>query len=551
MQKSLLMVSLSCLAVGSCQDVSLGNSVGTDGGSGGILATGGSTGEPGTGRSGTGGAVVPGGNGGATSLGGEQTGGVAGDTGVGGVAGNTGGQTGTGGAVGPGGGGSAVIDAGSPPSTDAAVVSSDTPSAASCSFEVTTKTAKIPTVGIVTWSTDLADLKEAHIDFGLDTSYGMTAPVDSPSSSSNTTLLLGMKPSNNYHYRITATGSGGDCTSPDYTIMTGLSLSGLPKITVEDKSTASPAYGGFLITGQLPQTSTGVKSPAYIVDKDGEIVWAVRVTSDVTGVCMSYDGKYMWVNSANVPGPSSQSVHRVTMDGERDEDLSAVFVGQHLRLTVLPDETVVFIAYGSNGCDDIKEYSPSGTVRTVVNAGTAQGVTGNCHVVDVQYSKDDDTLVFSDLDHQSLVKVQRSSGATLWVLNGSHPSFTGATWQGGQWGIHVLGLDQVLLFANNSLAASGGGGGSGDGSSAIEMSLDLTGRNATKVWSFKSTIQNDVMGDVQRLPSGNTIIAYSTKGKLHEVDANGTLLQEWTWAGLTNSFGYIEKRPTLYGPPPR
>ena len=34
------------------------------------------------------------------------------------------------------------------------------------------------------------------------------------------------------------------------------------------------------------------------------------------------------------------------------------------------------------------------------------------------------------------------------------------------------------------------------------------------------------------------------------VDKNGTLLQEWMWpAG--GAFGYLEKRATLYGPPPR
>ena len=75
---------------------------------------------------------------------------------------------------------------------------------------------------------------------------------------------------------------------------------------------------------------------------------------------------------------------------------------------------------------------------------------------------------------------------------------------------------------------------------------------ATPAWSYKADpgIPNEVMGDVQRLPNGNTAIAYSTKGVLQEVNPGGTLLQEWTWP-LGASFGYIEKRATLYGPPPR
>jgi hypothetical protein len=72
------------------------------------------------------------------------------------------------------------------------------------------------------------------------------------------------------------------------------------------------------------------------------------------------------------------------------------------------------------------------------------------------------------------------------------------------------------------------------------------------VWTHKASpaVQNDVMGDVMRLPNGNTIIAFSTKGVLLEVDANGTVLQELSWP-LGASFGYVTKRATLYGAPPR
>jgi hypothetical protein len=71
-----------------------------------------------------------------------------------------------------------------------------------------------------------------------------------------------------------------------------------------------------------------------------------------------------------------------------------------------------------------------------------------------------------------------------------------------------------------------------------------------QVWSYKASpgIQNDVMGDVQRLPNGNTMIAFSTKGTIQEVDASGTVLQQMK---SQSNFGYIEKRASLYGPPPK
>lgn len=50
------------------------------------------------------------------------------------------------------------------------------------------------------------------------------------------------------------------------------------------------------------------------------------------------------------------------------------------------------------------------------------------------------------------------------------------------------------------------------------------------------------------MPNGNVVIAYGGKGVILEVNGGGTVLQEMK---TTTNFGYIQKRATLYGPPPR
>ncbi|HXS24718.1 MAG TPA: hypothetical protein VN719_10835, partial [Gemmatimonadales bacterium] len=145
----------------------------------------------------------------------------------------------------------------------------------------------IATVGIVTWSTTLAGVQSARIDFGLTSSYGLSAPVDLAQASYRT-LLLGMKSSHLYHYRITATNGGGDCQSPDYTIMTGPLANGLVKPTVTTNDAAALS-GGFLITGQYVQNANG-SAPGYILDSDGDIVWWYNIEDYVTGVVMDYAG---------------------------------------------------------------------------------------------------------------------------------------------------------------------------------------------------------------------------------------------------------------------
>jgi hypothetical protein len=409
----------------------------------------------------------------------------------------------------------------------------------------------IATVGIVTWSTTMAAVKSAKIEFGLTTSYGMTAPVDLKQPSYRT-LLLGMKAARMYHYRITAMSDSGSCQSPDYTIMTGPLMNGLVKPTVTTKNAAALS-GGFLITGQYVPNTNG-RGPAYILDADGDYVWWYNIEDYVTGVAMDYAGTHMWINN-HPPNIANAKTHRVTMDGMMDEDLSSALPKLSHQLTVLPDETIAFYASdgGVDGCDDIKERAPNGTVRTLVNSQRALGTTGQCHVNNIQYSQVDDTLVFSDHVHCAVAKIKRSDGSTVWILNNKTKTFTGDTWLGSEHGIHILGIDDFLIFNNNTrlIAGSTEPGGTGDGSGALEIKLNLTAKTVTKIWSYKAmgtTYQTDVMGDIQRMANGNHVLAFGGKGIIQEIDASGNVLQELR---TQTNFGYIQKRATLYGPPPR
>jgi hypothetical protein len=411
-----------------------------------------------------------------------------------------------------------------------------------CTFTITPSLSeRIPTVGIVEFTTDLVGMTEARIEFGRDTSYGMTAPVDLTATNYRT-LLLGMKPVTMYHYRIVASAPSGQCTGADNMIETGARANTLPTFTV-DTMNAAALSPGFLLTGQY-QGAGMTGAPAFIIDADGDFVWwHFPGGTQKTNVRMSYDGKHMWIQNANVPESEGATVHRVSMDGMTVEDLSDDFEGANHQFTVLPDETVVFYAYNqSAGCDDIKARSPSGDVRTIINSAMAHGAGGPCHVNAIEYSPMDETVVFSDLDNNNYTKVTLD-GEVVWILGGSTSDFTGmpAQWQ-RQHGIDVLGLDRFLIFNNGPM---------GSGASVVfEILLDLQAMTATRPWSYTpmGVGNNLIMGDTQRLANGNTVIAYSAEGVIHEVNAQGQLLQE---ISSTATFGYIQKRATLYGAPPR
>jgi hypothetical protein len=544
---SLALLSPVCLVAAACAAEDPAGGTGGTGGVAGTATAGGAAGT--TSSGGTSGTSAGAGSGaGATGgaagsgVGGSGTGGSSGSAATGGSAGTppiagSGGTGLAGGAGGTGGGGSGTGGAGATAGDGAGGGSGGLPPT-TCTITVSSAelAEKIQTVGIIEWSSDLAGITGARIEFGLDTSYGMSAPVDLTAANYRT-LLLGMKQRTTYHFRVVASNGTGECAGPDATIETGGLTNGLPQLDINTPQPDKRA-GGFVITGQY--TTAGGTNPAYIFDADGDIVWAYGVNREVTGVRMSYDGKHMWINAANVPAQAGASVRRVSMDGSMDENLTQQFTGQNHQMTILPDETVAFYAYGENGCDDVKERAPNGMVKTIVNAADAHGAGGPCHLNTIQYSPEDDTLVFSDLDNDNITKVTRT-GQTVWVLSGPTNDFTGdgSSWD-TQHGIHVLGEDRLLIFNNASRQS---------GSHAIEILLNLQSMTATEEWSFTdSGLYNQVMGDVQRLPNGNTLVAYSTTGVLLQVDANSQVVDEWTWP-LQGAFGYIEWRPDLYGPP--
>jgi hypothetical protein len=205
---------------------------------------------------------------------------------------------------------------------------------------------------------------------------------------------------------------------------------------------------------------------------------------------------------------------------------------------------VAFIAYGSGSCDDIKERSPSGTVTAIINSGTAVGASA-CHCNAVQYDRNDDTIVFSELDTSSLVKVSRDTKKVVWLMssqNSAKATVTGLSWK-NQHNIHVVDATHLLFFNN----------GTGPSATAIEAELSISGGKGTarQVWSYPSNVTVQFMGDTQRLPNGNTLVNYSTAGEIREVSSSGTLLQTIKGGGGNTLFGFSEKRKSLYGPPPR
>ena len=433
-------------------------------------------------------------------------------------------------------------------------------SGASCSFSITTNavSSKMATVGIVEWSTTMANLASASIVYSLNgagpgvLNTGGTAPVDLTKASYRT-LLLGLKQSSDYTFHIEATDADGVvCKSPDTSLPTTGVLPEAPTISRTVSNAAAQAQG-FIVT------SGGVTYGDYaiIIDADGAVVWYAESPVECSRARMDYEGVNMWMVAANEDN-STGEMRFVSMDGQTTMTNISGLAAAHHDFAVLPGKiaAMVWATTDIDAESNLVEMSSdgSGSAATVFEIGANLYVGGPApgpgaaakayHCNSILYHSIDDSFTIGDRYPNLYVKASHA-GAVQWQLGGNCTDApAGAShcvpesWQVNH-GHQLLDDGTMLVFNNNT---------NGSPSDVLEFKLNTAGTmSATPLEDFASgSLTSNVLGDVQRLPNGNTLITYSTSGTILEVDPNWATVQT-----LTGSYGYADWRQTLYGPPAR
>jgi hypothetical protein len=533
-----------------------GGASGGNRGAGGSEATGGTTGTAGSrasgGAPGTGGSAA---TGGSSATGGTQARG--GSPGSGGTR-PAGGASGSGGRN-PAGG---TTGAGGEPGGSSG--SGGTTGSSGCTVTVTSSSTsnKMATVGIVEWSTTLANPASAQIVYSLNNAganvlnKGGTAPVDL-TKANHRALLLGLKPSSTYTFHVEVTANGTTCKSEDKTLTTG-ALSGAPSVT-RTATTPSAQAGGFIITcpGVNSMGSSG-GTQGYIIDADGTVVWTASAPASCSRARMDYEGNNMWMLALNVMN-SGGEMRYVSMDGTTTQNNVSGLSKAHHDFTVRKGGVIATMVWSTNGSDpesDLVERSASGAVSTVFHIGSnlykggpsvLGGSANSYHCNSLLYHEADDSYTIGDRNPNLFVKVTHA-GSPVWQFGGNCSGAPAPKCASGSWtsnhGHQLLDNGNFVFFSNGTFNSAS------TPSYAYEYTLNTSGTmSATQVKAYKSSsnAHSDSLGDVQRLPNGNTLIVFSNKGLIEEVDSSWNVVQSLS----AGSFGYADWRETLYGPPPR
>ncbi len=418
-----------------------------------------------------------------------------------------------------------------------------------CNFEVSAEiSSAIATVGIVNWSTDLTGVTAAHIEFGLQGQpASLSAPVET-TDGEHRTLLLGMKGSSTYAYTIVAEAGGQVCSSPEYTIETGPVANQVRVLDMDVRKPEAVTPGFIVLSDGIG--NGGGSGLVYIIDQDGDPVWWAPAPPSTSRGRMDWEGNNMWMLSLNVQNSGSAAMRRVSMDGLDVEENVSGMSDVHHDFCVLPGGIIAGPSWTTAGNDppsEILERAPDGTVTSVATVGTNIYNSNSFHANAIHYHPSDDAYSLSDRNPNLYVKISRQ-GQLIWQLGGSNPvgaSFSGDTTWSVNHGHHYTEDGHFLVFNNNG---RGGGGGLGGTSLMLEYILDEDAMTAELVWEYDGGVGSGTLGDVQRLPNGNTLVTYSNSGTIHELGPDKELVQVITGA---SSFGYAIHRPSLYGPPPK
>jgi hypothetical protein len=137
----------------------------------------------------------------------------------------------------------------------------------------------------------------------------------------------------------------------------------------------------------------------------------------------------------------------------------------------------------------------------------------------------------------AITKIDRRTGAIDWQLGGRLNQFTmsGDPLGGfsGQHCVRVLPNGHLLMFDNGIDRPA-------FNSRAVEYAIDEQAKTATMVWQYlpAPSVFSFIVGSVQRLANGNTLVEFGTTGLIDEVDPSGTRLSRGTFTLHGNSNAY-------------
>jgi hypothetical protein len=413
----------------------------------------------------------------------------------------------------------------------------------------------VATLTQISWTTTAPSI--GYVSYGLTESLGTTSAVEAQSTTTHRVSLFGLTPNTRYYYQV-VTWDGHDAgESPIQSVTTGATPSAVPTLSF----TGDTSENGMDELLLLPVTA-GSSSVVVVVTPSGQVLWyhvEDRMRS-VTRARFSLDKTSVLYGAIDAGGDSE--IVRVALDGSSQSSVKVKDLGpDFVELANGNYAAIAFDARESGGKtlrgDKIVEVTATGTSTDVISMwdcfdpskfpgdGTNGEWTG-ANALSVSEGADgeaDDVFYLGLRDLNTVVQVARGSGKCDWVLGAAAPTLTFATPTDAF--VHPGGL----VLSGSSLLVLDADGSGANASRAMQYTLDLDAKTATKSWSYvpASPIHVSSLGAVSALTGKRWLVNWSTNGKLELVDDMNRVLWALT-APQGSTLGYHVRADSIDAP---
>jgi len=409
---------------------------------------------------------------------------------------------------------------------------------------------EVSTVFRVDWSLDSegtvwVEFGEADCDRSTPQQEGTAGEV----------LLLGLGPMAEVCVRLVAEIDGVEHVGDKRFVETGLLERIVPEFNISeyDPEAVEPGY----LLG-----STAMNPGArFVLDRTGKVLWshAVELGRLSPQISVANEGGGFLTNEfSEYHDVDIGLVSKLSLGGEV-EWTQRTELAHHV-FQQLPDGTLAFLAidvretaeYGPVVGDVIIEVAADGSEREVWNVwdhedqfplgpnnGWDRGFYPQgkdwSHGNALRYNADQDTYTISFRNLDTILEVDRATGAHLRSFGryGNIEISAGESLVGAPHGAHWTSPSTLLFLTSPP----------GTGTSrAVEFQVEEGTAEVLWSWGEGQGLKALIMGEAERLPGGNTLVNFGSKGTLVEVTPGGAVawranLSAGNWPGHVSVFG--------------
>lgn len=400
---------------------------------------------------------------------------------------------------------------------------------------------EIASVFTVTWKSDLTD-GVVHFGVGEQTVGTATGVLEDGTWSA---VVVGI-PADTTGWYVVAHSEASSETLP---ITTGGLIKGFPA-PVE----VSGDLEGYTLTTFLARGEA--KMQPVVLNGQGELVWWHTYDEDrewfSSRVRLSADQKSIYYNAYHITLSEPQSfagIIKVSLDGTAVETIP--LPENHHDFLILEDGTIAYIKFDRREVDGmlvagdaIIERAPDGTETTIWSTWNNLTWDGKGMVREegvfwtlannLEYNADQDAYILGARDRNAIFHIDRSTGATDWILGSSATTLTQTDTFLGQHGFHLDG-DDLLVFDN--LGASG---------QSRVIRYTIASESATTTWLHENEplMLTEYFGDVLPLSGDRLLVAWGQGGRLSVLDSAHNTSSERAWE-LGTGIGFVTQEPAL------